>query len=382
MIGGVFNRIGRSNKRPFSLQDPSITLPYVPNTVSIAVALIVSFVVPAVVTAIISLIFIPGPTATRATPKSLVWRRKLWELNTAWLGLALSVATAFMLTEGLKDLAGKPRPNMLARCRPDLSLDNIARYTVGGIGNTIFTTGATPIRVTSGICTETNPKILRDAFASWPSGHSSFSFAGLGYFTLFLCAKFAVGIPYLSAATPQQRRANTFALIDRARHNGTVGSTTTADQLIPDPSDELPPRNSAAAPPIYLLILCVFVPIGVAIFICVSRWFDFHHNGIDIFSGAIIGIITSYFSFRYYHMPVMRGSGWAWGARSRARAFFIGVGRDGYVGDEGWESGRHAANQNSDLEVGKNTYHGALHPGYPDNGDVDMPGTSNLHATR
>lgn len=378
----MFNRLGRSNKRPFSLQDPSITLPYKPDTVSVAVALIVSLLVPAAITAVISFVFIPGPTATRATPRSLVWRRKLWEFNTAWLGLALSVATAFMVTEGLKDLAGKPRPNMLAQCRPDLSANNIARYRVGGIGESIFTTGATPIRVAAGICTETNPKTIRDAFASWPSGHSSFSFAGLGYLTLFLCAKFAVGFPYLNSATPQQRRVNTFALVDRARHNGTVGSTATSDKLIPDQSDEIPPRNSAAAPPIYLLILCVFLPIGTALFICVSRWFDFHHNGIDIFSGAVIGIITSYFSFRYYHMPVMRGSGWAWGARSKARAFFIGVGRDGYVGDEGWESGRQTTPRTHDVEVGNGTYDGALQSGYPDRGDLEAPGASNVYATR
>lgn len=48
-------------------------------------------------------------------------------------------------------------------------------------------------------------------------------------------------------------------------------------------------------------------------------------------------------------MPIRRGSGWSWGARSRGRAFWVGVGRDGYVGNEGWMAGNVA----KDVEMGK-----------------------------
>jgi hypothetical protein len=42
-------------------------------------------------------------------------------------------------------------------------------------------------------------------------------------------------------------------------------------------------------------------------------------------------------------MPISSGAGWSWGPRSRDRAFVIGVGRGGYVGDEGWGSARRAS---------------------------------------
>ena len=35
-------------------------------------------------------------------------------------------------------------------------------------------------------------------------------------------------------------------------------------------------------------------------------------------------------------MPIRRGAGWSWGARSRGRAWGVGVGVAGYVGTEGW----------------------------------------------
>ena len=357
-IGGAFNKgVTKTNHRPFSLQDPSISYPWSPDTVSVSVLIIVSLLVPFIITAVISLIFIPGPTASSATPKSLIWRRKLWEVNTGWMGLGLSCAVAFMATEGLKNLAGKPRPYAIQGCNPDLN--NVDAYRIGGLGNSFTTTGATPILVDSGICQERDPATLREIFASWPSGHSSFAFAGLLYLTLFLCAKFAVGIPYLTQHNSKSRE-NTYEydiyLRDPSKrpHSPDSHSTfATRDGLTSDSRVAPPPRNSTAAPPVYLLALAVILPIGTAMFICVSRWFDFRHHGIDILTGAVIGAFTAWFSFRYYHMPIRRGSGWSWGARSRGRAFWVGVGRDGYVGDEGWLAKKSDGVKRRDLESGK-----------------------------
>lgn len=382
-LGGVFNKaVTHTNKRPFSLQDPSITYPSKKDTVSVAVLLLVSLVVPGIITAIISLIFIPGPTASKATPRALIWRRKLWEWNTAWMGLALSVASAFMITEGLKDLAGKPRPYAIGICNPDLA--NVNRYRLGGLGQSFDTTGATPILVSSDICQERDPATLREIFASWPSGHSSFSWAGLLYLTLFLCAKFAVAIPHFTSHH-RSPTVNTYDFDNSMRrppNTDTVprthspDSSTTAQQDVSRRNlGAAPPRNSSAAPPIYLLILSVFLPLGTAVFICVSRWFDFHHHGIDIFSGALIGAFTAYFSFRYYHMPIRRGSGWSWGARSRGRAFWVGVGRDGYVGDEGWMAATSASTrkETDGIEDGREVEHhkAVLGPGIEDRGDIE-----------
>ena len=84
------------------------------------------------------------------------------------MGLGVALAGAFIVTEGLKDLYGKPRPDLLSRCNPDLS--NIPAHTVGGLG-TLLEGG--PILVTASICLNQTSAVVNDGFASFPSGHSS-----------------------------------------------------------------------------------------------------------------------------------------------------------------------------------------------------------------
>ncbi|OAP54428.1 hypothetical protein AYL99_11529 [Fonsecaea erecta] len=331
-VGGVFSQI-HGNKHPFSLQDPNISYPYHDDTVTVPVAIIVSVVAPGVITALISLLFVPGPTAHRSTPKALIWRRKLWEWNAAWMGLGVAVAGAFVITEGLKDLAGKPRPCLLAMCDPDLSPEAIRKYQVGGLGTSLDS--ATPILVDWRICRTTDLSKLRDGFASWPSGHSSFSWAGLLYLSLFICSKFAVQIPFLSPNAESGRQVSAFDEEEDLLGKESINTSSSHQRAYP-------PRNQAAAPPIYLLIIA-FIPIAAAMFISVSRYFDNRHAGIDILSGSLLGMFTACLGFRWYHLPIQGGSGWAWGARSRNRAFWLGVGRAGYVGDEGWESANSTA---------------------------------------
>lgn len=107
-------------------------------------------------------------------------------------------------------------------------------------------------------------------------------------------------------------------------------------------ADPLSVRNAAAAPPNYL-ILPALTPVAVAVWICSTRYAEFYHFGFDIISGSLIGIVSAYLAFRWYHLPISRGQGWAWGARSKSRAFAIGVGTGGYVGEEGWHNEKVAA---------------------------------------
>ena len=109
----------------------------------------------------------------------------------------------------------------------------------------------------------------------------------------------------------------------------------------------MPIRNRAAAPPLYLFVLAL-VPVGAAVYISCSRYFDFRHHPIDILAGSLIGISAAWFSFRWYHMPVRRGAGWAWGPRDADRAFGIGVGIGSYVNEHRWQAHR----TNADLEMG------------------------------
>lgn len=86
------------------------------------------------------------------------------------MGLALSLATAFLVTQGMKNLFGKPRPDLLSRCQPDLSRGAIAKAAVNPVGE-IFNENW--VLVTSAICTQTDADLLKDGFKSFPSGHAS-----------------------------------------------------------------------------------------------------------------------------------------------------------------------------------------------------------------
>lgn len=88
------------------------------------------------------------------------------------MGLGVALAGTFMATEGLKDLYGKPRPDMLARCDPDISAIN--EYAVSGLGRRL---AGAPTMVTWEICRNKGDDTLKvDGFASFPSGHSSSEF--------------------------------------------------------------------------------------------------------------------------------------------------------------------------------------------------------------
>jgi len=156
-------------RRPFSPVDLSISYPYqTSEMIPTWLLVVVSLIAPAAIVMIVCLVWVPGPTAERGTPKSLIWRRKLWEWNTGWMGLALSLATAFLITQGMKNLFGKPRPDLLSRCQPDL--ENIQDYVVNTVGE-IFNPAW--VLVSADICKNPDKDLLKDGFKSFPSGHSS-----------------------------------------------------------------------------------------------------------------------------------------------------------------------------------------------------------------
>ncbi|PLB43964.1 acid phosphatase/Vanadium-dependent haloperoxidase [Aspergillus steynii IBT 23096] len=281
LIGYGFSRV-TPNHRPFALTDQSISFPYTEDeTVRTSVLVVVSLIAPAVI------IFL------------------IWEWNAGWLGLGLSVAGVFMATQGLKALYGRPRPDMLARCDPDLS--DIASYAVGGLGQRLT---EAPTLVSWEICRNKSDDLKVNGFSSFPSGHSSIAFAGLAYFSLWLCSKFSIGFPYLAHSPLSQEL--------RVQNRESI-------------------RTQGAAPPVYTVIIA-FVPLAVAFFIAASRWFDFRHHAFDIIIGSLMGLVFAWVGFRLYHLPIMRGAGWSWGARSPRHAFFKGVGLSSHVGADNWSN--------------------------------------------
>ncbi|KAF9696098.1 hypothetical protein EKO04_006184 [Ascochyta lentis] len=356
-------------KRPFSPVNLDISYPFEHHeTIPTWLLAVIGLVIPAAVIFLVCIIFVPGPTASRGTPKSLIWRRKLWEWNTGWMGLALSLATAFMITQGMKLLFGKPRPDLLSRCQPDLA--RLQETAINDVVGAEF--NAAWVLVTDAICTNTDEDIMKDGFKSFPSGHASFSWAGLLYLTLFLASKFSVAIPFLaprpfstnpaytSAVTPSNLKSRSST--DRSllpvhkRESALSASGYTENDAV------VPIRYQSAAPPVYTLVL-ILTPVGTAIYVASTRFTDFRHFGFDLIFGSLIGITTAWFSFRWYHLPITRGAGWAWGPRSYQRAWGIGVGMGSYVGTEGWSRVGKSETQRDGARV-DGSVTGAHHQGY------------------
>ncbi|KAL9130641.1 MAG: hypothetical protein Q9217_001211 [Psora testacea] len=296
-VGVGFSQI-TPNRRPFNLTDPEISFPLTDQTITTWTLALVGLLAPALIIFIISLFIGLGPIP-ESPSKTAALRRKLWEWNAGWMGLGVALALSFLITSGTKEVVGKPRPDLLARCSPDFS--RLLNSTVGGIGQQTEE-GINLVSWT--ICRQTDISVLNEGFRSFPSGHSSFSFAGLTYLALFICAKFAITIPFL----------NYHSLSHSTEYEGF----------------KPPTRSQAAAPPTYLLIFPL-IPIGAAIYISSTRYSDFRHHGFDIIAGAILGIASAWLGFRWYHLPIQRGGGWAWAPRSPNRAFGRGIGILTYV---------------------------------------------------
>lgn len=81
-------------------------------------------------------------------------KERLWQFNCGVLGLLLAQSSAFIITNALKNACGKPRPDVIDRCRPKAGSKDQAIY---GLSN--YT-----------ICTQTDKSILKDGFRSFPSG--------------------------------------------------------------------------------------------------------------------------------------------------------------------------------------------------------------------
>jgi diacylglycerol diphosphate phosphatase/phosphatidate phosphatase len=161
--------------------------------------------------------------------------------HVAVLGLAIALVLAAFLTELVKNLVGRPRPDLLARCKP---------------------AEGTPrdVLVTIAACTETQSALLQDGWRSFPSGHSSFAFAGLGYLSLFLAAQ-----------------ASIFA-----HASGPGGG---GEKLV---------RGDLGR-----ALLCL-IPLLVATWIAISRCQDYRHDVWDVGVGSLLGWTTAYWSYRRY----------------------------------------------------------------------------------
>lgn len=112
--------------------------------------------------------------------RSLLVSRSFWDAHSSILGLILCLGLIVTFTDIVKITVGRPRPDLFSRCQ--LPADLTADPTHGLTSWTA--------------CTQTDK--LKDGFRSFPSGHSSFAWGGMWYFTLWAGGSGSFPLAYLS----------------------------------------------------------------------------------------------------------------------------------------------------------------------------------------
>ncbi|KAJ1310298.1 hypothetical protein OPQ81_007038 [Rhizoctonia solani] len=230
-------------KRQFSLTDITIQHTFaVHERVPPWLLYVVALVAPAVIMPIVNLLTVRSwwdwHNSTYNNHIVYVASRMLqlifllaWRLG--WLGLLLGLATTGALTQVVKVTVGRPRPDLLDRCQPRAGSQDASVYGL----------------VTADICTTDDHNRLKDGFRSFFSGHSSLTFAGLGFLSFYLAGK--------------------LHLFDKRGHTGKAWIS--------------------------------LAPLTGALLVAISRTMDYRHHWQDVLVGSIVGLVLSYFSYRQYY---------------------------------------------------------------------------------
>ncbi|KAH7278923.1 hypothetical protein KP509_38G064500 [Ceratopteris richardii] len=157
-----------------------------------------------------------------------LYTKDITDLHHAVLGVLFSVLITAVITDAIKDAVGRPRPDFFWRCFPDgvASYNNVTKEV---------------------ICTGLH-SVIKEGHKSFPSGHTSWSFAGLGFLSWYLAGK--------------------LELFNRRGHVAKLA--------------------------------VVFTPLLAALLVGLSRVDDYWHHWNDVFGGAIIGLLMS--SLCYHHL--------------------------------------------------------------------------------
>ncbi|KAK6921694.1 Phosphatidic acid phosphatase type 2/haloperoxidase [Dillenia turbinata] len=167
-----------------------------------------------------------------------VRRRDVYDLHHSILGLLFAVLIAGVLTDAIKDAVGRPRPDFFWRCFPD------GRDDYDALGNVIC---------------HGKESVVKEGYKSFPSGHTSWSFAGLGFLSFYLSGKIKA--------------------FDRKGH---------------------------------IAKLCIlFLPLLIASLVGVSRVDDYWHHWQDVFAGGLLGFVVAGFCYLQFFPPPYSTDGWA-----------------------------------------------------------------------
>lgn len=243
-------------RQQFRLGDPTIQHPYAEHErVPDALLAILSMLIPFVGVLLLSV------AHTRP------WAR----MNSAALGLLLTLSLTGALTNLLKSWVGRPRPDLLDRCKP---------HTVPVLDPHVYHSEY----VDDSICTVPRHSfVLDDGFRSFPSGHSSSSFAGLVY--LALCIRAAL-------ISVVHRVTSSYAY--------TAAPTDGAGEDSVETNRRLPPPDDPITPVAFSVVLPL-IPVAVAAYVAVSRVMDYRHHPTDVLAGATLGTAIALVVYRATH---------------------------------------------------------------------------------
>ncbi|RPA96642.1 acid phosphatase/Vanadium-dependent haloperoxidase [Choiromyces venosus 120613-1] len=210
-------------QRMFSLDDRSLSFPH---------ALIERVPVPMLLAYSTALPTLSIILFTLSHPRKST-SQKLHQVHVSLLGLAISLMLTTFITDTIKNGYGRPRPDLLDRCKPR---EGTPQHEL----------------VTIDVCTEKDPHTLLDGFRSFPSGHSSFSWSGLGFLSCFLLGQ-------LKALRPGA---------DMCR------------------------------------VIVAGLPALGALLIALSRTEDYRHDIYDVSTGSLVGGLVTYWSYACLSSPL------------------------------------------------------------------------------
>ncbi|KAL2329526.1 hypothetical protein Fmac_017107 [Flemingia macrophylla] len=164
-------------------------------------------------------------------------RRDVYDLHHAVLGLLFSVFVTAVFTKAVNSAVGRPRPDFFWRCFPD--------------GKDVYDEWG-------GVICHGVEKVVKEGYKSFPSGHTSWAFSGLGFLSLYLSGK-----------------------IQAFDGRGHVGKLS-----------------------------IVFLPLLFATLVGISRIDDYWHHWQDVVVGGLLGLLVATVCYLQFFPPPYHSEGW------------------------------------------------------------------------